>query len=128
VAVVAALYGTLGPLGDVPRELTVRSRLLSGILTLWGGYIVAATGVLVAGFIAQGRWDRWASYLAVLGMTAVFFPFLLAGLVAFSLRLFYNAFERSVSGQARAKRRAWKASTKAKTAPKQERQAALQAS
>lgn len=57
-----------------------------------------ALGVLAAGYIAQGRWDRWLVYTAALGMTIASLPLLAAGVVIAVLILGYLLFEDAFSG------------------------------
>jgi hypothetical protein len=64
--------------------------------------IVAAAAVagvvLAAGYVAQGRWDRWLVYLAAFGMTVASLPLLVAGATIALLLVFYVLFEDAFSG------------------------------
>jgi Protein of unknown function (DUF1353) len=61
-------------------------RVVVLVLVVWAAL---ATSVLVAGYVAQGRWDRWLVYLAALAFTIVALPLLLpAAIAAFFLGLY----------------------------------------
>jgi uncharacterized protein DUF1353 len=66
-------------------------------LVVVGGALGA--GVLLgAGYVAQGRWDRWLVYLAALAMTIASLPLLAAGAAIALLLVFYLLFEDMFSG------------------------------
>lgn len=93
------------------------------------GIPALAVGVMLGGYIAQGRWDRWAVYLAALAMTAAMAPLLLAGLAVGILAVAYRAVETLLSlGSTRRRRLEYKESSRSETAPRAERRRALQAS
>lgn len=134
IGVVIAIVAVLVAAWIVARSLVglvpdpTGGKWLTALLLGNAGAVVGAAGVMLAGYIAQGRWERWASYLAVLGMTVVFLPFLLAGLAVGVLATVYRTFEWLASAEARRKRREWKSRERARPSPRAERRAAVLAS
>lgn len=57
-----------------------------------------AGAVLAAGFVAQGRWDRWLVTLAAFGMTIASLPLLAGAVLIAVLVFFYVLFEDAFSG------------------------------
>jgi hypothetical protein len=73
-------------------------RWLRIVVLVVAGAAAAAAGVLAAGYVAQGRWDRWLVYLAALGMTVASLPLLAVSVVIAVLLVFYLLFEDAFSG------------------------------
>ena len=71
---------------------------LDSIAAAAGAAIAFAGTVLAAGYVAQGRWDRWLVYLAALGMTVASIPLVAAGIAIGVLLVFYLLFEDLFSG------------------------------
>lgn len=72
--------------------------VLRAVLLVLAGSTGLAAVVMVAGYIALGRWDRWLVYLAAFGMTVASLPLLVTGGVIGILLVLYLLFEDAFSG------------------------------
>ncbi len=93
-------------------------------------YTVVAAGVLAAGYVAQGRWDRAPKYLFNLVLTVLFAPFLAVGLLALLTTVLYMIIEGFISKFRPTKQRldARRRSTGTGPAPAKQRVHALKSS
>ncbi len=90
LASVGTFDGTVDALPD-PAWLRVGIVAVAGVTAL-------ELAVLVAGYLAQGRWDRWLVYLGAFGFTAVSFPLIVTAAVLSVLLGGYLLFEDAWSG------------------------------
>lgn len=79
--------------GDSPGWMWLR---VIGLVV--GTFAATAAGALLAGYVAQSRWDRWLVDLVALGTTIASLPLLAAGALVTILLVFYLVFEDMFSG------------------------------
>ena len=71
---------------------------IGSVLLVVGGATALAAAVMVAGYVALGRWDRWLVYLAAFGMTVASIPLIVVGALIGILLVLYLLFEDAFSG------------------------------
>ena len=97
---------------------------VGSVLLVAGGATALAGVVMVAGYVALGRWDRWLVYLAAFGMTIASIPLIVVGAVIGILLVLNLLFEDAFSGfrATRAReRRLWSRPSTAAETPRAER-------
>ena len=94
VATAALVWGGVSWIVDEPVDW--RWLRITGLVIVASSAIAA--GLIVAGYLAQGRWDRWLVCLAAFGMTIASLPLLAVGLMIALLLVLYLLFEDAFSG------------------------------
>ncbi|MGH8986581.1 MAG: DUF1353 domain-containing protein [Acidimicrobiia bacterium] len=97
---------------------------IGSVLFVVGGATALAAVVMLAGYVALGRWDRWLVYLAAFGMTVASIPLIVVGAVIAVMLALYLLFEDAFSGfrATRARvRRLWSRPPTAEATPRDER-------
>jgi Protein of unknown function (DUF1353) len=93
----AIVLASLGTFDGIVEGLPGPTWLCIGIVAVLGTTALELA-VLVAGYIAQGRWDRWLVYLGAFGFTAVSFPLIVTAAALTVLLGGYLLFEDAWSG------------------------------